>query len=44
MTVPPEPPVEKPPLFGSWRTVYALVLGLLAVYVLLMTLFREIFS
>lgn len=44
MTPEEEAPLEKPPLFATWRTVYAMVLCLLAVYVGLLTLFREAFS
>jgi hypothetical protein len=44
MTPEDETPIEKPPLFATWRTVYAMVLCLLAVYVGMLALFRETFS
>lgn len=36
-------PEEPPPLLGSWRNLYLLVLGNLAVLVLLFWLFSEVY-
>ena len=56
MSAPPSPPRsdppgitpreadQPPPLLGSWRNVYLLVLGTLALVVLLLTLFTRAFS
>lgn len=39
------PPVEgAPPILGSWRRLYALVLGELVILILLMFLFRKAFE
>jgi len=39
---PPTP--DSPPILRSWRTIYALVLGVLVLDILLLYLFMRVFS
>lgn len=39
-----EPIEEKPPFFNTWKQMYAFVLGLLAVIIVLLYLFSQVFT
>ena len=41
----PEPPTEQPPpILGTWRNLYAAVLGFLALLIVLFTIFTRAFA